>query len=1256
MAKNNGNTGIDGVEQVNTQKPKKTDESMTTRAIRDFIEHKLLGDDGGKNFNEITSNKGNGLSEDFLKFLAKKPEFDEQSNEQIESFKSVKNVQFLRETLRIGVGFETKQEALKKIIFDEYEGLDNAMKKDFDNRVDTMSLANLTYYLRNSSERHKFVKLTLPNTPLKKKDFLAFLDSLEIDGTKLTEEQKHSFLFIQGLNHVDEKDIENLLLLFPENNLEQKQLLIRAFLPTVSLGDLVRMRIITESEARRVVKEKLDTKGVFKDIENIDTEIEAFIERVDLDEVIIPTKLFPEEVVNKILSTEGVKKIKQELNELFDELKQDVRDEFGLTSDKEGKYLPSLIKKIQKEIIGKNGKCLVENVKNLGEGTIIHGQIQEGSEIRNIYIRIDAINTNSAHETGKKTMTITHLTGPKGTVIQNPSATKTEPTVSFQDFFSLLRVFNKSEILDVKTFQDSINTGVIREVVEDGDIKTLSDLNNKLDTIDGQGNSFHFKAGKKTSFSIFTPTDPEFGIFSVQDIDESSHTLKVNTGTKIEGPYTFDEFFFFFKEQKGARMHGLENLETTLQLIKNKAGGAKNYKDIEYKDGKLIPSDRKDDKNFEGIKYFVGKNGEVIEIVKAENNRVQIAFHDGYKEKKEKDKNGNEIKSYETKTRTNPLWYGWEIFYMKHEELSAEPKIFQAPIEPEEVKESPDKMKHGFLKHYLGNSSLHDIFGAGKQIVDFVKHKLEHNSKMNAAKLALSLGKTMGFSDEWLMDLRGSVHASNKKLTDELVDELGKLPTPMRHKRTRDILNNHGSHDYEIHAAMISMLKKHGGLYAGGLKDLEGTYAWYKALGGKPNDTFMMKTKENLTRKNEPFREETLLREWLKHLGSEKGGYRVDGNLWIQAFKIAWQEGIEGEAKKGESETAEMQFIDARMDYVFDKWNGKEYANGVGALRKVWSKGGTPEQMQEGAFLLAITDIPEHLAQGQINGLKNEFYGGHTYPGLLFIGSPQDQKIFRRVVEKLVDSDSDMKIAYAEIKKLLENDPKKKLVETTKNFWRKYGHILAPKLAMTKDPEIFDKKEEDEDFKAYSEKLSGNLADVGKIDSGEKENHMYDYNHTSFALANMKRYVDEMDVNSGNGNMNNEKEKYFFEQLIKGIDDIKNQKRHLNPINDQEKNENIKLQKKIYREYHKNILARLSDRLNGDAFEKLETQPYMKRLMRLGFTKPSSNEETELIGSVYDMHLERDFNKYINSNSTIEEAEDKTLDSLEKILKIHNQD
>ena len=146
---------------------------------------------------------------------------------------------------------------------------------------------------------------------------------------------------------------------------------------------------------------------------------------------------------------------------------------------------------------------------------------------------------------------------------------------------------------------------------------------------------------------------------------------------------------------------------------------------------------------------------------------------------------------------------------MKHEELSAEPKIFQAPIEPEEVKESPDKMKHGFLKHYLGNSSLHDIFGAGKQIVDFVKHKLEHNSKMNAAKLALSLGKTMGFSDEWLMDLRGSVHASNKKLTDELVDELGKLPTPMRHKRTRDILNNHGSHDYEIHAAMISMLKKH---------------------------------------------------------------------------------------------------------------------------------------------------------------------------------------------------------------------------------------------------------------------------------------------------------------------------------------------------------------------------------------------------------------------------------------------------------------
>jgi hypothetical protein len=64
------------------------------------------------------------------------------------------------------------------------------------------------------------------------------------------------------------------------------------------------MNIITKKEAYTAVKEKIQNGEIFnkfKDLLNADLN---FINQIDLNEIIVPTQLFPENVVDKLISVE----------------------------------------------------------------------------------------------------------------------------------------------------------------------------------------------------------------------------------------------------------------------------------------------------------------------------------------------------------------------------------------------------------------------------------------------------------------------------------------------------------------------------------------------------------------------------------------------------------------------------------------------------------------------------------------------------------------------------------------------------------------------------------------------------------------------------------------------------------------------------------------------------------------------------------------------------------------------------------------
>lgn len=173
----------------------------------------------------------------------------------------------------------------------------------------------------------------------------------------------------------------------------------------------------------------------------------------------------------------------------------------------------------------------------------------------------------------------------------------------------------------------------------------------------------------------------------------------------------------------------------------------------------------------------------------------------------------------------------------------------------------------------MGHPSFHDIFLASKNMVDFLKHKMEHGSKLEAAKFQLALGKRLGFSPALMRELRVKVYGSTRELMEELIKEWSLLSTGDRSKEVYHILSNPKSHDYEVQAAVFTMLKKHGTLYVGeSLLKYQGSFKFFERITGEkynPNSDLVKSLVAKAEKEGVPPREELLIQYHLKNLGDK---------------------------------------------------------------------------------------------------------------------------------------------------------------------------------------------------------------------------------------------------------------------------------------------------------------------------------------------------------------------------------------------------
>ncbi len=85
-----------------------------------------------------------------------------------------------------------------------------------------------------------------------------------------------------------------------------------------------------------------------------------------------------------------------------------------------------------------------------------------------------------------------------------------------------------------------------------------------------------------------------------------------------------------------------------------------------------------------------------------------------------------------------------------------------------------------------------------------------------------------------------------------------------------------------------------------------------------------------------PLREEDVIIEYFKKHAA-KDNKSVNPGIW-QMIRNGWEKGIEDEKKGGGDEVSRSMGLDTKLNHVTNKWKTKEYANGLGALEKIWGQ------------------------------------------------------------------------------------------------------------------------------------------------------------------------------------------------------------------------------------------------------------------------------------------------------------------------------
>ena len=142
-------------------------------------------------------------------------------------------------------------------------------------------------------------------------------------GKTLTEEQKESMEKVFASPIIAKENLQDVLDLF--STLEEKQLIIKFFLPSVTLADLQEAGVLSPNQVRETIRKTIIESKLDQEFPLDSADMEKAIDTVRPEDIMITTALFPAPVVDAILNGVGKKEIRRAVNEVNGDNRDDSR-------------------------------------------------------------------------------------------------------------------------------------------------------------------------------------------------------------------------------------------------------------------------------------------------------------------------------------------------------------------------------------------------------------------------------------------------------------------------------------------------------------------------------------------------------------------------------------------------------------------------------------------------------------------------------------------------------------------------------------------------------------------------------------------------------------------------------------------------------------------------------------------------------------------------------------------------------------------
>jgi hypothetical protein len=385
----------------------------------------------------------------------------------------------------------------------------------------------------------------------------------------------------------------------------------------------------------------------------------------------------------------------------------------------------------------------------------------------------------------------------------------------------------------------------------------------------------------------------------------------------------------------------------------------------------------------------------------------------------------------------------------------------------------------------------------------------------------LGIAKRMGmdnWSSEWYADYKSQYENSEKNLIEERLKKLAAMATPLRHKSIRSSLLNNGTHDYDHWTNALSMLEKHGNLYAGGLQDLEGSWIFFKRIANIPlnadvnqYEAFQKAVEANRGRGIDNITEEAVIESYM-----QANHHFPNAKIWLMVKQLG-RSGTDSETTAGANEVDQFNNLDQRLAYIMGKLKSKEYAHAIGGLEKVFDKEGPAWKKQSIAFMLAMSRIPERLTRKQLSEFADIYDKGRLHsPALHFIKDRVSQEKFRNAIRAIVSIKKDRleKSGNKKAGETMQDDFDKMMSaigtnadhldthahggplsfktdmwKSVSDFWEKYGKEIQVELTINDEGDIMNAAsllEKNPDLKEYADAHKKNLGNTNILNGAEE--------------------------------------------------------------------------------------------------------------------------------------------------------------------------